>query len=101
MNVENIIYDIKKIIKKGITKKTFTKKDQISNYLLFKVLNLNYLGDLLVNDHDHEKLLSKKQVGTFYKDHKTSFIDYSKFTTKNKRGAYTVKVWTITNIIPV
>jgi ribosomal protein S3 len=90
---------IKKLLNKGPLLKfkdiPLIRKDADATQVLPAIQGIKFKlsGRPLSQRPRPRKTIIKKQVGTFYKDHKTSFIDYSKFTTKNKRGAYTVKVW--------
>lgn len=41
--------------------------------------------------------IKQKEIGAFHKT-KDSILDYAMYTNKNKRGSYTVKVWTTSTI---
>lgn len=88
---------IKKLLKKGPVLKfkdiPLMRKDPTQVLPAIQGIKFKLSGRPLSQRARPRKTILKKKVGTFYKDHKTSFIDYRKFTTKNKRGAYTVKVW--------
>jgi ribosomal protein S3 len=97
VNTMKFKYVIKKLIKKGplLKIKNIELMTKEPNQVLPGIQGFKFKvsGRPLTQRVRPRKTILKKQIGKFYKDNKTSFIDYRQFTTKNKRGAYTVKVW--------
>jgi hypothetical protein len=60
-------------------------------------LKIQISGRLITQRVVPKRTISKKEIGGFKKT-KNSIVDYALYTNKNKRGAYSVKVWTTSKI---
>ena len=60
-------------------------------------LKVRISGRLITQRIIPKRTVQQKEIGNFKRTN-NSIVDYSMFTSKNKRGAYTIKVWTTSNI---
>lgn len=60
-------------------------------------LKVRISGRLLTERVTPKKTIKQKEIGGFIRD-KNSLVDYAIFNSKNKRGSYSVKVWTTSKI---
>lgn len=60
-------------------------------------LKVQISGRLITERIIPKRTVTKKEIGAFNRT-KDSIVDYALYTNKNKRGSYTVKVWTTSKI---
>lgn len=61
-------------------------------------LKVRISGRLLTERVMPKKTINQKEIGGFTRD-KNSLVDYAIFNSKNKRGSYSVKVWTTSKVV--
>jgi hypothetical protein len=69
-----------------------------SNPAILTGIKVQISGRLLTERVKPKLTINQKEMGGFKKTH-NNIVDYAVYTNKNKRGAYTVKVWTTSTII--
>ena len=68
-----------------------------SNPAILTGIKVQISGRLMTERVKPKLTINKKEIGGFKKT-QNNIVDYSIYTNKNKRGAYTVKVWTTSTI---
>lgn len=69
-----------------------------TNPAILTGIKVQISGRLLTERVKPKLTINQKEMGGFKKTH-NNIVDYAVYTNKNKRGAYTVKVWTTSTII--
>lgn len=75
------------------------KKIEIHNTIpaVLTGIKVQISGRLITQRQVPKRTVQKREIGGFYKT-KDSIVDYAIYTNKNKKGAYSVKVWTTSKI---
>lgn len=102
--IKNVPIITKGIIKNNNYKHAFIaqtngKKIEIHSSIpaILTGLKVKISGRLITQRQIPKRTIEQKEIGAF-KRTRDSIVDYAMYTNKNKKGAYTVKVWTTSKI---